>query len=398
MKPLAPVISTGAGESAARIADLLALRRVDGKHGLMARLLVLATALLAACGADEKRLESLLAPDGFVIEVYAEVPGARQLALGPGGTLFVGTRGDALYAVRDEDGDGRSERVVTLAEGLNRPNGVVVRDGALYVGEIHRVIRYDDIEARLEDPPTPLVLVDDYPTEEAHGLKYLAFGPDGWLYVPVGVPCNICEPTAPIYGTITRVRADGTGREIYASGIRNSVGFDWHPDTGELWFTDNGRDQLGDDLPPDELNRVRQAGLHFGYPYCHGGDLPDPEFGSKRPCAETEPPAQRLGPHVASLGMRFYTGAAFPPEYQGQIFIAEHGSWNRSVPIGYRVTRVRLDAAGDPVEYAPFITGWLDEASGDAWGRPVDVLQTPEGDLFVSDDKAGQIYRVRYVP
>jgi glucose/arabinose dehydrogenase len=357
-------------------------------------LMVVAMLGAAGCGDPAKRLEGLEVPPGFIVERYAEVPGARAMALGPGGTLFVGTRGERVYAVRD-DGDG--PRVWTVAEGLNRPNGVAVRGGALYVGEIHRILRFDDLEARLDDPPAPVVVVDDYPRDEAHGLKVLAFGPDGWLYAPVGVPCNICEPEDPIYGTITRVRADGSGREIFASGIRNSVGFDWHPETGALWFTDNGRDQLGDDLPPDELNVAPQAGLHFGYPYCHGGDLPDPEFGSKRPCAETEPPAQRLGPHVASLGMRFYTGAAFPPEYRGQIFIAEHGSWNRSVPIGYRVTRVRLGPEGTPVEYAPFITGWLDPGSGAAWGRPVDVLVTPEGDLLVSDDKAGQISRVRYV-
>jgi glucose/arabinose dehydrogenase len=214
--------------------------------------------------------------------------------------------------------------------------------------------------------------------------------PDGLLYVPVGAPCNICEPDENRYALISRLKADGTGSEVFARGIRNTVGFDWHPVTKELWFTDNGADNLGDDIPPDELNHAPKKGLHFGYPYCHGGDIPDPQFGKKRSCSEFTPPVQKLGPHVAALGMRFYTGSMFPAEYRNQIFIAEHGSWNRSTPIGYRITVVQLEN-NKAVSYKPFAEGWLQR--GGAWGRPVDVLVMPDGALLVSDDEAGAIYR-----
>jgi glucose/arabinose dehydrogenase len=317
------------------------------------------------------------------------------MTLSPNGVLYVGTRegNGEVYAVTDPDGDGTGDRVVEIAAGLNTPNGVAWREGSLYVAEISRILRYDGIDERLDSPPEPAVINDDYPTETHHGWKFIRFGPDDWLYVPVGVPCNICDPESP-FGTITRVRADGSGREVYARGIRNSVGFDWHPETGVLWFTDNGRDRMGDNVPPDELNRAPEPGLHFGYPHCHGGDIPDPEFGGARPCSELTPPAQELGPHVASLGMRFYTGEMFPAEYRNQIFIAEHGSWNRSEKIGYRVMLVRLDEAGAAVSYEPFAEGWLQ--GEEAWGRPVDVLVMPDGALLVSDDEAGAIYRITY--
>jgi glucose/arabinose dehydrogenase len=340
-------------------------------------------------------LETINLPAGFAIELYAHnVPDARSMALGPTGTLFVGTLSEGkVYAVLDRDHDHKADAVLTLARGLNMPNGVAVRDGALYVAEVNRVLRYDAIEAHLDHPPAPVVVNDRFPKDKSHGWKFIRFGPDGMLYVPVGAPCNICEPDPNRYAAIMRMRPDGSGLETFARGIRNTVGFDWHPETRELWLTDNGRDRLGDDRPPDELNHAPRAGLHFGYPYCHGGDLPDPEFGKKRGCQEFTPPARKLGPHVAALGMRFYTGGMFPPAYREQIFIAEHGSWNRSTPIGYRVTLVRLEQ-NRAVSYEVFAEGWLQGRR--AWGRPVDLLVMPDGALLVSDDSAGAIYRISY--
>jgi glucose/arabinose dehydrogenase len=341
-------------------------------------------------------LAKLSLPPGFSIAYYAEgVDGARSLTRGAQGTIFVGSRkAGKVHALVDADGDHKAERVVLLADGLRQPNGVAFRDGSLYVAEINRVIRFDDIEARLDDPPDPVVVNDTFPTDGHHGWKFIRFGPDGKLYVPVGAPCNVCEEEDSIYASITRMNADGSGREVFASGVRNSVGFDWHPQTDELWFTDNGRDMLGDDRPPDELNHAPKLGMHFGFPYCHGGDIEDPEHGQGHPCSEFEPPAQRLGPHVASLGMRFYDGDAFPAEYRHQIFIAEHGSWNRSTPIGYRVMLVRLQD-NKAIRYEPFATGWLSE-DGTAWGRPVDLMVMPDGALLLSDDRAGAIYRITY--
>jgi glucose/arabinose dehydrogenase len=237
---------------------------------------------------------------------------------------------------------------------------------------------------------------DKYPTEGHHGWKYIAFGPDGKLYVPVGAPCNICLSDDAVYASVTRINADGSGREIFASGVRNSVGFAWHPETKEMWFTDNGRDMLGENSPPCELNRAPRAGLHFGYPFCHGGTIKDPEFGSKRPCGDFTVPAQNLGPHVAPLGLKFYTGNQFPAEYKNQLFIAEHGSWNRSKKIGYRVSLVKVKDNTTATSYETFASGWLDESTDNAWGRPVDVLVMADGSLLVSDDHAGVIYRIVY--
>jgi glucose/arabinose dehydrogenase len=340
-------------------------------------------------------LEKIKLPPGFRIDVYAYgLEGARSLALGAGGTLFVGTRGQGkVYAVRDRDGDFRADEVFTLASGLNSPNGVAFREGALYVAEISRVIRYDDVEARLADPPRPIVVNDSFPADTWHGWKFIRFGPDGKLYVPVGAPCNVCERDDERYASIMRMNADGTALEVFASGVRNTVGFDWRPGTGELWFTDNGRDWLGDDKPPDELNRAAEAGLHFGFPYVHGKDILDPKYGRKGIPARFTPPARELGPHVAALGMRFYAGDMFPPAYRGQIFIAEHGSWNRSSPVGYRVTLVRLEGE-KAASYEVFAEGWLQGRK--AWGRPVDVLVMPDGALLVSDDRAGAVYRISY--
>jgi glucose/arabinose dehydrogenase len=275
------------------------------------------------------------------------------------------------------------------------PSGLAWRDGSLYVAAVSRVLRFDGIDGRLENPPKPVVVADGFPKDRHHGWKFIAFGPDGLLYVPVGAPCNICnkEKENPIYATITRLKPDGSGREIFARGIRNTVGFDWHPQTRELWLTENGRDMMGNDRPPDELLHAPRQGLHFGYPFCHGKSTKDPELGG-RPCSQFTPPAIELGPHVAAIGMRFYTGSMFPSEYHNRIFIAEHGSWNRDDPIGYRVTMVTLD--GDKaVSYEPFAEGWL-RRNGNAWGRPADVLVMPDGALLVSDDEAGAIYRITH--
>lgn len=352
---------------------------------------------IGVCSENGARLESIKLPPGFSIDYYAQdVENARSMTLSPNGTLFVGSRGAGkVYAIPDRNNDSKADQVLVLAEGLDSPNGVAFRNGSLYVAEISRITRYDNIEASLEDPSEPVVVNDSFPSDRAHGWKYIKFGPDGKLYVPVGMPCNICnkEGEDERYGTITRMEPDGSQFEIYAKGIRNTVGFDWNPETEELWFTDNGRDWLGDDIPPDELNWAPEKGMHFGFPYCHGGDIPDPEFGEFRNCSEFTPPEMKLGPHVAALGMTFYTGTMFPEEYRNQIFIAEHGSWNRKVPIGYRVTLVRLEN-GTPVSYEPFADGWLQGFA--AWGRPVDVLVMPDGALLVSDDKNNAIYRISY--
>ena len=340
-------------------------------------------------------LDTITLPPGFAITVYADnVPNARGLTLGQNGTLFVGTKGKGdVYAVVDKNGDQRADEVFTIARGLQLPVGVAYRNGSLYVSAVDRILRFDEIEQQLRNPPSPVVIVDRFPNETSHGWKFIAFGPDGKLYVPVGAPCNICEPHPDRYALIARLNPDGSGYEIVARGVRNSVGFDWDPTTHDLWFTDNGRDLLGDNQPPDELNHASKPGLHFGYPYCHGGTIPDPEYGSKHACSEFTAPAVALGPHVASLGMRFYTGVMFPEEYRGQIFIAEHGSWNRSEKIGYRITLVSRDGQGR-ARYSVFAEGWLQGQK--AWGRPADVLVMPDGALLVSDDWAGVIYRISY--
>ena len=366
-------------------------------RGFAARGVISGAALaagFAGAAAGELPLDLIRLPPGFTIEIYADdLPGARSMARGSGGTLFVGTRSlDRVYAVRDLDGDRKADETRVLLEHLRSPNGVALREGALYVAEIGRLLRYDDIEARLDDPPPPVVVSDAFPKNGHHGWKFIRFGPDGRLYVPVGAPCNICESVEP-YASILRLWPDGSELEIYVRGVRNSVGFDWHPGTGELWFTDNGRDGLGDDLPPDELNRVAAAGQHFGYPYCHGGFHPDPKFGAGHDCGDYALPAVRLGPHVAALGMRFYTGAMFPAPYRDQVFIAEHGSWDRSEKIGYRVSLVSLEG-NRAVSYETFAEGWLQ--GDEAWGRPVDLLVMPDGALLVSDDEAGAIYRISY--
>jgi len=359
---------------------------------------ILAATLTAAAGVHAAiaapPIERVKLPPGFEITVFAEdVRNARSMVLGEKGWLFVSTRSAGnVYALR-HDGV-KALETVTMAAGLNMPNGVALKDGALYVAEVDRVWRYDAIEASLPKAPRPVLVYDGYPTDRHHGWKFIRFGPDGWLYVPVGAPCNVCDREDP-YASITRLKPDGLAMEVVARGVRNSVGFDWHPVTKELWFTDNGRDMMGDDVPPDELNHAPKPGMHFGFPYCHGGEIPDPDFAKGRACAEFAPPARKFGAHVASLGMRFYTGTMFPAEYRNQIFIAEHGSWNRSKKSGYRVMRARLEG-GKVVEHAVFAEGFLDAATDSAWGRPVDVQVMPDGALLVSDDHANAIYRIAW--
>ena len=376
----------------------------------MIRWIVLLSLLLVpqqdSPGSAKLPLDTIKLPPGFAIEIYATgVRNARQMALGTNGTLFVGSRtAGNVYAVVDRDKDQKADQVYTIATRLAQPSGVAFRDGALYVAEISRIIRFDGIESKLDAPPAPAVVNDKLPTERHHGWKYLGFGPDGWIYVPVGAPCNVCErPDDERFASILRMKLDGSGLEVFARGIRNTVGFDWHPQTRELWLAENGRDLLGDDVPPDEMLRAHKQGLHFGFPYCHAGETPDPEFGAKRPCSEFEPPALKLGAHVAAIGMKFYTGGMFPAEYRNQIFVAEHGSWNRSKPQGYRIMLIKLDGI-KAVSYTPFAEGWLrgtrsmrgNDAVGDAWGRPSDVLVMPDGSLLIADDEAGVIYRVTY--
>ncbi len=361
-------------------------------------LILLADFAVSACAEKASdTLDKIKLPPGFQISVYTEqTPNARAMALGDDGTVYVGTRGDKVYALRDGDHDGKAEQVLTVASGLNEPNGVAVLKGDLFIAEIHRIVKLKDISAYLADPPKPEVVYDGYPQDRHHGWKYLRVGPDGKLYAPVGAPCNICLSDKEIYASLTRLDPDGKNFEIFARGIRNTVGFDWHPQTGELFFTDNGRDLLGDDSPPEELDSAPKAGLHFGYPYCHGGDIADPEFGKLRACAEFTPPVWKFPAHVAALGLRFYRGKQFPAQYQGQMYVAQHGSWNRTVPQGYRVALVKFKD-GKPVSDEVFAEGWL-QANGDVLGRPVDVLELADGSLLVSDDLKGVVYRIAYQP
>jgi glucose/arabinose dehydrogenase len=334
-------------------------------------------------------------PDGFKAEVLVEgVANARSMALGDDDTLYIGTRRlGRVYAVKNVF-SGRPE-IVVLAENLQVPNGVAVHDGDLYVAEPKRILRYPGINGRIDAPGDPEIIDGNLPYKgKLHSWRYIGFGPDERLYVSIGAPGNAVNE--PDLALILRMAPDGSSREVFARGIRNSVGFDWHPQSGELWFTDNGRDMLGDDLPPGELNRVPDSGLDFGYPYCHAGFITDPDLGDLGKCENSVAPAQALGPHVAPLGMIFYTGEMFPAGYRNQIFIAEHGSWNRSAAAGktgYRVALVRLDG-NNAVSYEPFMEGFLDQDR--VLGRPVDLLIAPDGALLVSDDQRGVIYRIFY--
>ncbi|HEY8270786.1 MAG TPA: PQQ-dependent sugar dehydrogenase, partial [Pseudobdellovibrionaceae bacterium] len=345
---------------------------------------------LSLAEAKKLPLEKLSLPPGFSISVFAKAPGARSLAVTPSGVVFVGSRGlgdeHNVYRIKNN-------KVEIIASGFKSPNGVAFKDGKLYVSDISQVTEFTDPENKTGKDLNPRILPQKFPSDVHHGWKFIRFGPDGKLYVPVGANCNICDPGTE-YARIFRIDVNGTSKEELAQGIRNTVGFDFHPQTKELWFTDNGRDWLGDDSPPDEVNHLTKIGQHFGFPYCHGKNTQDPEFTQKK-CADLTPPVVELRAHVAALGMRFYSGSSFPADYKDQIILAEHGSWNRAKPQGYRLTLVRLKN-GEAAKAEAFIEGWLQGA--DAWGRPVDVEMYKDGSLLVSDDKAGVVYRVSYSP
>ncbi|MEP0007136.1 MAG: PQQ-dependent sugar dehydrogenase [Balneola sp.] len=376
-------------------------------------LFVLAT-LVISCSSKESKdlipeksgpssisLGYLEAPAGFEISVFAEgVTNARQMAMSDSGILYVGSRREGkVYAVVDNNNDFLADSVYTIIEGLRLPNGVAYKDGSLFVAEVSKIWRFDNIDQNYADSPEPILVTDELPTEGHHGWKYIAFGPDNKLYVPIGAPCNVCnhEEDNPLFATLTKMNIDGSEHEIVAKGIRNTVGFTWHPETGNIWFTDNGRDWLGDDIPPCELNEITGEDQHFGYPYLHGNDVWDPKFGEDgKPMADLfKKPVQELGAHVAPLGVIFYTGNMFPTSYKNRALIAEHGSWNRSSKVGYQISQVIFDDEGNPTEYKPFITGWL-AGEEDIKGRPVSILQLDDGSLLISDDDSGKIYRVTY--
>ncbi len=341
-------------------------------------------------------LTQLHAPAGFSVSIFADnLANARSLALGDNGTVFVGTGTEgSVYAVQDSNSDGVADKRYLIANHLYMPNGVAYKDDSLYVAEVNRIVRFERIMQQLDNPPKPVVVYDQFPADQHHGWKYLRFGPDNKLYTSTGSPCNVCKPEKTIYGSLARLNIDGSDFEILAEGIRSSVGLDWQPETGALFFTDNGRDYLGDDLPPDELNRWTTTGEHFGFPYCHGGDIPDPEFGADKKCRQFTAPVWKFKAHMAPLGLRFYRGKQFPDEFKNQLFVAEHGSWNRSEPQGYRIALVRFKQT-QAISEQVFIDGWLSK-DGKVIGRPVDILEMPDGSLLISDDMLGIIYQVKY--
>ena len=341
---------------------------------------------------DQLPIPQLKLPKGFKIEIYASgIANARSLRLGDKGTVFVSNRVlDKVYAITDQNG---KRQVKVIASGLDRPNGLAFDNGTLYIAEGTKISKLEKIEDNLDNPPQLVVIYDDLPNHQSHGWKFVAIGPDRKLYINVGSPCNICIPPEE-NGQIRRINLDGSGAEVAARGVRNSVGFDWHPVTKELYFTDNGRDWLSEDLPEDELNRVTKVGQHFGFPYCHQGNFTDREVGWGRSCDEFVKPVALLGPHSAALGMRFYTGRMFPAEYRNAIFIARHGSWNKTKKIGGDVVVAKLNPNGTVKSVEPFLTGFL---QNNAYiGRPVDVQVMKDGSLLVSDDHAGAVYRVTY--
>ena len=348
---------------------------------------------ITALPADDIPVSKLKVPPGFKVELWASgMPNGRSMTESPSGVVYVGTRFTGnVYAVVTKDG---KREVKTIAKGLHRPNGVAFANGSLYVAELSRIIRYDNIEANLDNPPAPVVVFDALPKDEPHGWKFLTLSPDGqYLYFQIGTPANIVVPPS-THAAIVRLNLKTNILEYVATGVRNSVGMDFQKGTKELWFTNNGRDWADENLPNDTLNRLAHKGMNFGYPFCHQGDFLDPEFGKGRSCDEFDKPEMKLGAHVAALGMRFYNGNMFPAEYKGNIFIAEHGSWNKTKKSGYQVVRVVLDAKNKPVKLEPFMTGWLEGES--FWGRPVDVQVLKDGSMLVSDDETGAIFRVSY--
>jgi glucose/arabinose dehydrogenase len=363
---------------------------------LSALLLISPSLALSQTNEHQNVLKQLHVPAGFSISIFADnLPNARSLALGDNGVVFVGASpGEKVYAVQDTNNDGIADQRYVISNQLFMPNGVAYKNGSLYVAEINRILRFDNIMQQLNNPSLPVVIYDQLPSSEHHGWKYLRIGPDDKLYTVVSAPCNICEPEKPIYSSLVRLQTDGQGFEVLARGIRSSVGIDWQPGTNALFLTDNGRDYMGDDLPPDELNLWTAPGQHFGFPYCHGGDIPDPEFAADKNCSQYTPPVWKFKAHMAPLGLRFYRGTQFPVQFREQLFVALHGSWNRSIPQGYRVALVTF-SQGKPVSEQIFIDGWLTQ-DYDVLGRPVDILEMPDGSLLISDDKLGLIYKVTY--
>lgn len=351
--------------------------------------------------AQNVELDKLVLPDGFSIEVYANVRNARQMALGEDGTVYVGSRnraGGRIFAIPDKDGDGNADEVVTITRGLNRPSGLTMRNGDLYVGALNTIYRFENIADTYSDRPEPEVITDALPDKTHHGWKFIEFGPDGLLYIPIGAPCNICVSDDPIFASIHTMDVNNpdAGFELYSSGVRNTVGFDWDPNSEDLWFTDNGGDGLGDEMPADEVNKATERGQNFGYPYIHQGDTPDPKFGAGHKPEDYVPPAQNLAPHAGAVGMAFYKGDMFPETFKNSIIVAEHGSWNRTDAAGHtghRLTLVTVEN-GEAVKYEPFLTGFLQ--NNEAWGRPTDVLELKDGSLLVADDKANAVYKITY--
>jgi glucose/arabinose dehydrogenase len=343
---------------------------------------------------SEIPLDKIKVPKGFKIELWAHgMPGVRMMTRGSKGTVWAGTRIiGRVYEIKDKGG-AREHRI--LAQKLTQPNGIAFQGGNLYVMAINRVFRYDGIEDNPNVKPVELTDAFKLPPEAHHNWKFIAFGPDSKLYVQVGAPCNICEPGEE-YAQIRRYSADGSNMEVVARGVRNTVGFDFHPTTGELWFTDNGRDWQAENGPEDELNRVSKMGQFFGFPYCHANGIPDMDIKKKDPCKGVTKPVALMGPHAGALGMRFYSGSMFPKEYANSIFVARRGSWNRSIQFGYDVANVRASPEGKNAKVTPFMTGFLDSKENKFWGRPVDVLQLPDGSLLVSDEQNGAIYRVTH--
>jgi glucose/arabinose dehydrogenase len=349
---------------------------------------------LTVTPAAEIPIDRIKLPPGFKVEVWASgLPGGRAMARGDDGKIYVGTRGiGRVYEVSDS---GKERNVRVVVDKLTQPAGVAFRNGSLYVMAIDKVLRFDGIEKNPSAAPVDMTAQFKLPPEPHHNWKYIAFGPDGKLYVPFGAPCNICEISGE-YAQIRRYNPDGSGMEVVATGVRNTVGFDWHPVTKELWFSNHGRDWMGDEVPNDTMHRMQKTGLNFGFPYCHQGDLPDPDVKKANACAGVEKPVALMGPHAATMGVTFYTGSMFPAEYRNVAFNARKGSWNRTKKIGFDVVMVKSDPDGRNARVEPFMTGFLNEADQTFWGRPAYLLQLPDGSMLVSDEQLGAIYRVTY--
>ena len=351
---------------------------------------------LTATAAADIPISKLKLPPGFKAEIWASgMPGARAIVQGDNGKYYVGTRGiGRVYEITDAGG-ARTNRVVV--DKLNQPAGVEFQNGSLYVMAIDKVLRFDRIATNPAVVPVDMTAAFKLPPEQHHNWKYIRFGPDGKLYVPFGAPCNICEQP-PEYAQIRRYNADGSGMEVLARGVRNTVGFDFHPVTKEMWFTNHGRDWMGDDTPADTLNRLptNAASPNYGFPYCHAGVVADPDFKKTDPCSGVTQPVAALGPHVAVMGVQFYTGNMFPAEYKNALFVARKGSWNRTQKSGYDVVMVRANADGGAAQITPFITGFMDSSDQSFWGRPTYMLQLPDGSLLLSDEQLGAVYRITY--